>query len=128
MVERHVTAETIRARLTPELQRLADTVGLEAVLLLLAARGGTNVYIPHRSKSDTELCRLVGEEAAARFSDTMPGTYLKLPACKQALVMYWTEKGLSRMEVARELRLDQRSVHRILAELDTRQIDLFPTP
>ncbi len=128
MVERHITAEAMHASLTPELRRLADAVGLEAVMRLVAARGGTNFYIPHRASPDTELFRIVGSEAAARFTEAMPGTHLKLPTCRRALVLYWTDRGMSRAEVARELRLDQRSVHRILAELDERQIDLFASP
>ncbi|MGQ3072558.1 MAG: hypothetical protein ACT7A5_15970 [Ferrovibrionaceae bacterium] len=140
MAERHVTAEDIRKELTPEMQRLADQIGIDAVLCLIDARGGTSVYVPHRAEADTALSQIIGADAAGYLSALMAGSHLKLPTCRSARVLWWSTKVDSTAELALKFALDQRSVHRILARvpsgprdeqgnpLPSPQLDMFASP
>ncbi|KAB2888398.1 MAG: hypothetical protein F9K32_16620 [Desulfobulbaceae bacterium] len=119
MAERRITTTDVMAELTPELQRLADQIGLEDVMRLLDAKGGTSVYVPHNPEPSSTLCGIVSASAAATLAAIMPGVHFGLPACRSARVLWWATRDLSAADLALKFAMRQRSVHRILARVPT---------
>ena len=67
--------------LTPELEEIAEVAGTAAALAILAAKGGTRVYIPKSAKlgDDHWLVVLVGLEPAEAIADHFGGTQVEIP-------------------------------------------------
>lgn len=55
------------ADLSPRLKELVGVIGLPAAAKLIAARGGTRIYIPAMPAADHVLEQIIGLEATARL-------------------------------------------------------------
>lgn len=118
---------------------LAEIVGKGPACALVAARGGTRVYVPERPGEGHWLPALIGaaaaEALAAYVATGHGGGHIELPcgpagrerthrARRRAAI----EGGRSETEIARELQINGRSVRRMRARMrstDPRQGKLF---
>jgi len=67
--------------LTPDLEEIAEIAGTAAALAILAARGGTKVYIPQPAKlsEDHWLVATVGRVAAGKIAERFAGNPVEIP-------------------------------------------------
>ncbi len=127
-VTRFINEGKVRSVLRPEVVELADTLGLDVAMDLVERLGGIPTYVPHAVTPDCTICASIPEALAHELSKTYAGEYLKLPLSRQALIFWLTMKGLSAMAIAKRLRIDTRSVHRVIATAHLAQLDLFAEP
>jgi len=71
-------------RLPKSAHHLAQVIGLEAVLVLVAYCGGREVF-PARPATRAHLGELLGEPLAQKLADTYKGDPIRVPQCKDAL-------------------------------------------
>ncbi len=71
-------------RLPRTARHLAEVIGLDAVLVLVAHCGGREVF-PARADTRAHLGELLGEAAAQKLADTYRGEPIRVPQCKDAL-------------------------------------------
>lgn len=62
---------------------LRETIGDDATLKLVAARGGTTVFVPREAKEGHLLADLLGVEAAALLEERWGGEYLTVPIARE---------------------------------------------
>ena len=113
---------------SPALEELARIAGEVAVAQLTEACGGTRIYIPARAPDGHWLVELVGRAAAdklcAHFMQDGRGTHLMLPLGPHVgrhrqlqrviakRIHELDQEGRSAAEIARAVRVHQRTVHR----------------
>jgi hypothetical protein len=71
-------------RLPRSARHLAEVIGLDAVLVLVAHCGGREVF-PARADTRAHLGELLGETIAQKLADTYRGDPIRVPQCKDAL-------------------------------------------
>lgn len=123
------------------LDELVDAIGESAAVQLLAAHGGTRIYVPAHPGPDHALVAAIGAEPAARLADHVAtgvgGLWIELPRGSSS----WTAElrtrlldavgrpGRSEREIAQDLRVHGRTVRRARARLrqqhDSKQGRLF---
>lgn len=124
--------------LPPLLAEIAEVAGLDAALALASARGGSRITIPARPRADHWFARTVGMEAAVLISDHFrvgnSGAVLDLPvgpsgaaATTRRRIDEMLRQGVSADRIAREVRVNRRTVFRRKSSLDPdpRQGNLF---
>lgn len=121
---------------------IAELVGVEAALRLVARCGGTRQRIPAEpERSACQLVQALGPAAARRLlSRYHPGGHIDVPVMSSWLaelrrrrVLELKGAGRPISEIARTLGLTERGVYKILARdplgIDAAQLDLFrPEP
>jgi hypothetical protein len=121
------------------LEALVEIVGEGPALRLIAARGGTRIYVPGRLPEDHWLIGVMGAEGAARLAEYIGtgrgGAAIELPRGpsgrfgdyrRRLLALAATDASAA--EIARDLRIHGRTVRRArsrLRRVDTRQGKLF---
>jgi DNA-binding NarL/FixJ family response regulator len=120
-----------------ELAFLTDAIGAPATLALIEARAGTRVYVPTRIDADGTLAQVIGAKAAAALAVAHGGCYIMPPSAKRWRAAVYRARGLSNAEIARTLRLNERTVeryfstslgtHRHECQAPRRRPDLKPT-
>jgi hypothetical protein len=110
------------------LEALIDIVGEAPALRLVAARGGSRIYVPGRLSEDHWLVALIGAEAAGRLVDHVAtghgGGSVELPRGPagrfgeyRRRLMAAAAGDASAAEIARELRIHGRTVRRARRKL-----------
>jgi|SRR5690554_5167497 len=126
---------SVEAELLPaSMAELVDIIGLPAVLQLMKAFGGTEVWVPEKLSHAHDLVAAIGPEAAQTLCEYMARERLKVPRGK-AIEIEVRNRGIRRerqegsklAELARRYKLTDRQVLNILnAEPeDDRQQDMF---
>lgn len=127
-------------------RKLADTVGLEAALLLRAWAGGQQLSIPRRCDPGHILCRLLGADAFSRLVETFgPDGLLFVPAVELAavrrtgIVHRLSAVGLGARPISQYANCTERQVQRLQSHLrgtgrlfglseDGEPVESAPTP
>ena len=105
-------------------RKLADSIGLEAALILRAWSGGQQLSIPRRFDAGHLLCRLIGPEAFRRLIESYAGEdALHIPACelaavrRTAVVHRLTAAGLGAKPISQFAGCTDRQVQRLQSHL-----------
>ncbi len=107
------------------LRHIARVIGEDKTLELVAALGGTEVYVAKEPKSDTPLVQVIGEASALQLGKEFGGTNLELPLAGKAVTLWLSTKGKSHNEIARIQRISRKTVGRRLGTTDSNQLDFF---
>ena len=115
------------------LAELAEVAGAEAAWALVAAKGGTTVYIPRAVPADHWLVEVVGREAAAKickhFASLHAGTHIQLPTTRvdqqRRRLIRALEAGASASQAALEAGMHERSAYRNRKRLKDKQPKLL---
>jgi hypothetical protein len=110
----------------PHLTLIRDVAGEKAVLALVKARGGVDIYLPETPTADCALVRIVGLEAAKRIVDAL-GSFRKIniPTGRGsghsrridwARVVALHDVGMTRRKIAEEVGCTDRQVRNILRQ------------
>lgn len=106
------------------MREMADWIGARATLQLIAAFGGTELYVPMTMPPDHPVVEVIGLDAARKLSEIYGRERLDLPAGRAALasarrasVLAEVAAGrLSKQEAARQLHTSTRYVRQLLNE------------
>jgi len=101
-----------------ELAWLTDVIGAAATLVLIEARGGTRVYVPHATRTDTPLVREIGLDAARKLADAFAGNVISVPVARAWRVRHYRAGGLSYAAIAHKLGCHEDTVWRLLRSTD----------
>ena len=120
------------------LDDLAEVIGEEAAFALAWEFRGLNLYVPKDPSIEPGIAKAIGSDLAGRFCDAFWRTTIYLPMREVTRRRVWfmaMSKGMNRREIARELRIAERQVYRMLesgepgplslAPADDRQLPLF---
>ncbi|MGH8012834.1 MAG: helix-turn-helix domain-containing protein [Candidatus Binataceae bacterium] len=101
------------------LRELADLIGEEAALKLVAAFAGTRLYIPHLPQADEVLAQTIGVEAARKLAAAYGGDRVDVPnpTPRRLRIVELRSSGLSVDAIARALGCTRRRVFQVLAEV-----------
>jgi hypothetical protein len=106
-------------RLTQRMQPLIDAIGYDATVSLVAALGGTRIYVSCRP--DSPVAAIVGAEASERLRRAVGQEVVDLPRCLHWLLGRRNEEivarsmaGETQEELARRFRITERHVRRVL--------------
>lgn len=114
----------IEARyLPPNLQEMAQVIGLPATLMIVREYGGTRVWVPKTASPDHPLWRLIGPEALARLCQHYGGEFLDIAkgeiaikAVRDAAIRAAT--GKTQAQLAREYHLTERHIRTLRGGID----------
>lgn len=100
-----------------DLKMVEAVAGRECALQLALALGGRTIYVPERcaGKNFDELEKAVGRGCAATIVEHFGRDSIYVPFSRKALVPWLAGKGLSKGEIASELRLALPTVRQYLA-------------
>jgi len=108
--------DEVLALLPLSARHLAGLIGRDALLRLVAARGGTRVYVPLAWSADGELGQWLSQDEALPLLRAYGGEVLKIPLCpalkRIEAVRLHCEEGKSAAAVARQLGCAEDSVYR----------------
>lgn len=124
------------------LQDIADLIGVQAMLKLVDACGGTEIYIPSTtlmardewSAHASLPTRAIGVANMAKLATAFGGSHIEIPratrhqkAMRNAAIRRAVEAGRSKQALARSEKITTRHIRRICngGAIDPRQIDLF---
>lgn len=111
---------------SPTLSRIREVAGDAAAVALVAARGGTEVWIPQRPDESCDLVRIVGAAAARAIADAFGSGPLRVPTGRglahgrridPQAVATLTAAGASLNGIARRLHCTARQVSNIRRRL-----------
>jgi hypothetical protein len=113
-----------RRRLDPDapaVENIARVIGAGATARLISTFGGGRVYIAKNPGPTDAVARVIGGEAAGMLSAIFGGERIWLPNDAGHLtrrrVALLRRRGSSVARIARELRLSERYVYKVLAQL-----------
>jgi uncharacterized protein (DUF433 family) len=128
-----MTAPALDYPSSPTLTTLRELIGEQAVLRLVAERGGPGIHVPMTADPGTELVRLIGPEAAEKVIKRFGGrTQLRIPTGKghghgrrldHAEVVRLAGQGWSVQRLARAFACTDRQIFNILAKAGGRGED-----
>ena len=121
--------------LPPMAQDIAERIGLDAALTLIAKKGGCYLKVPLKARQDGPISKLIGYKAARDLSFHFGGEKLELPRAAAAIkkasradvFRAIAEGKISKNKAAKILELSVRHVRELANRhgRDTRQHDLF---
>ena len=85
---------------------LVATIGEDAAMVMVGARGGTTEYIPKGNKLD-KLANIVGERAAIELSALHGGTTLRFPSSRETAkewILRFSAQGMSERDIVLRLK------------------------
>lgn len=97
-----------------EIAWLTDLIGVEATILLMELRGGTNTYVPQYFSADMELAQKLGAAAAKELVARFGGGRIRIPACKWWRARVYEARGMTYPAIALKLGASDISVWRWL--------------
>jgi len=114
----------MRRRLDPDapaVENIARVIGAGATARLISAFGGGRVYIAKHPGAGDALARVIGSEAASRLGELFGGERIWFPNDAghhtRRRIALLRQRGSSVSRIARELRLSERYVYKVLAQL-----------
>jgi hypothetical protein len=113
-------------RIPGTLQTISDAAGVEAALKLALECGGTRQRIPLVAEG-SKLAEYVGIDAARRIVEALADERLTIPHARKPMAIWLRSQGWSQERVARELKVERRTVQlwEKRAALNPPQADLF---
>jgi hypothetical protein len=103
-----------------------EVIGHDAALALVETFGGVRVYIPKDPPADSPVVKAIGMEAAVRLGRALGGESPRIPVARAWLVAHYASLKWPVPRIARQLRIADFSVRRILGRtVDDRQSSLF---
>lgn len=117
----------------PESMRdIVRVVGIDAAITIVQERGGICMYIPATASPDHWLANAIGMEAFTKLVEYAPGWEPKIPLCKEALIaikereiLKKAQSGKSQAELAREYKMTERGIRKLLRRAETAHTDLL---
>jgi hypothetical protein len=104
-------------------QEIAEMIGTEAMLLLTKKWGGRTLYVPKTMPAEHPIAAAIGYVPARRLTSQYGGDRLDIPRCigahNERAVLALRRQGLSESRIANELRIDNRSVRRVVRRIKT---------
>ncbi len=120
----YLTATSQRRRLDPNLpvvENIARVIGAGATARLISTFGGGRVYIARYPGSADAVSRVIGDEAAGLLGTIFGGERVWLPNdaghVTRRRISLMRRRGSSVARIARDLRLSERYVYKVLARL-----------
>lgn len=105
----------------PAIDNIAKLIGAGAAARLISTFGGGRVYIAKAPGSGDAIAQVIGREAAARLGAIFGGERVWFPNDAGHLtrrrITLMRQRGSSVARIARVLRLSERYVYKVLAEL-----------
>jgi hypothetical protein len=105
----------------PAVENVARVIGAGATARLISTFGGGRVYIAKNPGPSDAVARVIGDEAAGRLGAIFGGERIWFPNDAGHLtrrrISLLRRRGSSISRIARELRLSERYVYKVLAEL-----------
>jgi hypothetical protein len=103
------------------LQNLIDLIGHDAATALIAAFGGTRVYIPQNPEPADLLSEVIGHRPACALAQIFGGDRLEVPnpPPRRMRILELRRKGLTINAIARTLACTRRRVFQVIAEART---------
>jgi len=100
------------------LQNLIDLIGHDGAAALVAAFGGTRVYIPQAPEPADMLSELIGHLPACALAQIFGGDRLEVPnpPPRRMRILELRAKGLTINAIARTLACTRRRVFQVIAE------------
>jgi hypothetical protein len=111
-----LTAEDLHL-LPLSMQELAQVIGLPALLDLVAAYGGTPLYVPSKGTSNLELQRVLGKPAFLALQTRYANECIEIALCERALRIIVHRNiradlvaGMTKIAIARKYRYTVRGI------------------
>ncbi len=105
----------------PAVENIARVIGAGATARLISTFGGGRVYIAQTPGPSDAVARVIGDEAAGMLGAIFGGERIWLPNDAGHLtrrrISLMRRRGSSIPRIARELRLSERYVYKVLAQL-----------
>tara|TARA_R110000744_G_scaffold78295_10_gene154359 strand:+ start:2101 stop:2499 length:399 start_codon:yes stop_codon:yes gene_type:complete len=112
---------------------IAETFGFPVVLKLIQHFGGTELKFPKKPGDDHPVVKALGPELGPAVSHFLTGVTIYIPHARTSSarkdILNLEKKGLTRSEIARELKISQRHVRRMAnskGRKNPNQIEMFP--
>lgn len=102
-------------KLPPLLQEIVKAVGLDGAMALAEAHGGNRIYVPRgrwRTRSEDVLRQSLSDQQITDLIGSFGGEFLAIPSAKRWVGIHLFEKGIKNSEIARRLKVGERSVRR----------------
>jgi hypothetical protein len=96
-------------RIPGTLQTISEVAGTEAALKLALECGGTRQRIPQVAEG-SKLADYVGIDAARRIVEALADERLTIPHARKPMAIWLRAQGWSQERVARELKVERRTV------------------
>jgi hypothetical protein len=113
-----------RPRLNPDapaIENIAKVIGAGATARLISIFGGVRVYIAKNPAPSDPLVQVIGSEAAAMLASIFGGERVWFPNDAghetRMRIARMRRRGSSISRIARELRVSERYVYKVLAQL-----------
>jgi hypothetical protein len=117
-------AGVVRRRLDPDapaVDNIARVIGAGATARLIATFGGGRVYIAQHPGPADAVARVIGAEAAGLLGNLFGGERIWFPNDAghrtRRRISLMRQRGSSVARIARELKLSERYVYKVLAQL-----------
>lgn len=107
-------------------QPYVEVLGLDLAVTLLLEFGGAPLYLPDsRARADSRIVQVLGKEKAIALGKRIGRGLVKVPLAKPFIAAYYLSQGMAVVEIARQLRVDLRTVQRWLPVRPGQQLSLF---
>lgn len=109
------------------LAQLRETIGDEATLALVEARGGLTVSVPETAREGQVLAEIVGLAAAEKLSQLYAREVIQVPLAKDWRIEIYAAQGMTNPEIAKRLGMTTRRVRSARRRIEgpSPQLDLF---
>lgn len=101
------------------LDEVAEAIGSDAAVALVAAIGGERTYVPRRFDAHSAVVAAIGQTLADQLSDAFHGNFLTFPQRlrRRFLVQRLSEEGRTVNEIVRIVGIHARSVYEIRRQI-----------
>lgn len=90
--------------------RLRAALGDDGFFSLLRAYSGTRLYIPMQRVADSDISAAITVEQADVLSRAFGGSYIRIPLCREFMLVQFAKKGYSNREIARSFGMTESGV------------------
>ncbi len=99
------------------IDEIAELIGEDPALALAFRFRGQNLYVPKDPSLEPGIAETIGDDLAAKFCDAYYSTVIYMPMREaiRRIVCDLASKGVTKMDIARQLHIAQRQVYRLLA-------------
>ena len=91
-----------------------EAIGIDDAARLFLDLGGSQIYLPRRSGTQTPAAKAIGVEQVQRLAAAIGPGYIKVPLARQWVAAVLSAQGKSNNEIARMVRADVATVSRWL--------------